>query len=259
MKIKLSCRDDLLSPLSIKDKFTLARKLGFEAIELHGSNVWGREKEILAAYRDGVIFSNIAAGYWGSLADSRPSEGEKAYNSACYLLRFAAEIGARGLVVIPFWGWPFSPLGPLAEVSLPEEKMIGYLRGLAELAEKLKVKVFLEPVNRYESPVFNRLEEMSTLISRIDRPALKILADFFHMNIEEESIAESIRRSGSLIGLVHLADSNRLAPGEGHTDFRKPLESLEQAGFAGYLSFECRGKIDASMLAKGAKYIKGLR
>ena len=47
---------------------------------------------------------------------------------------------------------------------------------------------------------------------------VRILADMFHMNIEEADMAESIRQFGILIGHVHFADSNRRAIGFGHTD-----------------------------------------
>lgn len=252
----LSCRDELLPVPSIKEKFKLARRLGFDAIELHGSNIWAMEKEILSAYDNGAVFSNISAGYFGSLADSRKNESNKAYKSACYLLEFGAKIKVTGLVIIPFWGQSFSTLSPLADIILHEDKLVKHLRGLCDLASKLKMNIFLESVNRYESPVFNRLDDMAHLISRVNSPNIKILADFFHMNIEESSIEESLNKYSSLIGLIHLADSNRLAPGEGHIDFRRALKCLMEIGFKGYMSFECKGKIDIRTLKKSVKYIR---
>ena len=50
---------------------------------------------------------------------------------------------------------------------------------------------------------------------------MKLLADLFHMNIEEANLAEAIRAAGSHIGHVHFADSNRRAAGMGHTDFAR--------------------------------------
>ncbi len=254
--IKLACRDDLLPAGSMREKSILARQLGFKAIELHGNNVWHREKEILTAYKEGFVFSDIAAGYRGSLFGSHPSEHLKAYKTACSLLRFAAEIGADGLVIVPFLGLPFSSLNSLVNLSFHQDKLVENLQGLAELAEELKVNIFIEAVNRYESPCYNRLEEIARLISRIGRSNSKILADLFHMNIEERSIQEALCRYGDRVGLVHLADSNRLPPGEGHIDFRKVMKSLMRTGFTGYLSFECRGKIDAPMLKKAVEHIK---
>ena len=78
-KLKLACRDDLLMPYEIEKKYELALELGFDAIELHGSNIWTNEQKIIKAYEQGIKFSNIAAGFCGSLVDKRISEQKKAY------------------------------------------------------------------------------------------------------------------------------------------------------------------------------------
>jgi len=252
----LACRDDLLSPSSFDEKFKLASELGFDALELHGSNIWGREKEICKARDKGAVFSNIAAGFWGSLADKRKAEREKACLQIKHFLTFSAEIGAAGVIIIPFWGLPFSPFTPRSKIEFAGREFGQQMNELCETAEKLSLDIFLEPVNRYESPMFNSLEEMADLIERIACPNLKLLADFFHMNIEESSLAQSILRWGKLIGMVHLADSNRLPPGYGHLDFSKPVRQLREIAFDGCLSFECRGEINEEMLRNGVKCIR---
>ena len=66
------------------------------------------------------------------------------------------------------------------------------------------------------------------------------MPDFFHMNIEEADIAESLRAAGKHIAHVHLADSNRRLPGLGHTDFASGFAALRDTGFDGTLAIECR-------------------
>jgi sugar phosphate isomerase/epimerase len=58
------------------------------------------------------------------------------------------------------------------------------------------------------------------------------------MNLEEDSIEGAFREHGHLLQHVHLADSNRGAPGSGHLDFRPILAALADAGYENYLSFE---------------------
>jgi sugar phosphate isomerase/epimerase len=65
------------------------------------------------------------------------------------------------------------------------------------------------------------------------------MGDLFHMNIEEDDIAGAIRRADGYLAHVHLADSNRLQPGAGHTDFAPALAALRDIGFEGYLALEC--------------------
>ena len=65
-----------------------------------------------------------------------------------------------------------------------------------------------------------------------------LLADLFHMNIEETNIAQAIERGGSRIGHVHFVDSNRRAAGFGHIDFAPIAQSLRSIGYDGFASAE---------------------
>jgi sugar phosphate isomerase/epimerase len=58
------------------------------------------------------------------------------------------------------------------------------------------------------------------------------------MNIEEVSIYESIIEAKDYITHVHFADSNRWAPGYGHLDFQKIVETLKEINYQGYVSAE---------------------
>jgi sugar phosphate isomerase/epimerase len=112
------------------------------------------------------------------------------------------------------------------------------LRYLCERAEHNNVGLLIEPINRYETSLIPTLQSAAELINKIGSDRLKILMDTFHMNIEEASISESIEKYGSMIGHVHFADSNRLAPGRGHIDFREVLNSLDRVNYKGFISFE---------------------
>jgi sugar phosphate isomerase/epimerase len=100
------------------------------------------------------------------------------------------------------------------------------------------VPIFLEPLNRYEQHLVNRLEQGVEFAERAGG-GVAIMADFFHMTIEEADIAASIRAAGQHIVHVHVADSNRLQPGKGHLDFRPGFAALKEVGYDGYLGIEC--------------------
>jgi sugar phosphate isomerase/epimerase len=97
--------------------------------------------------------------------------------------------------------------------------------------------VLVEPLNRYESNVLNTLADTVVLTDGL--PHVRVLADLFHMNIEEADLAAAIRSAGAAVGHVHLADSNRRPAGMGHTDFGPVVAALRDIGYAGYLSAEC--------------------
>jgi sugar phosphate isomerase/epimerase len=85
------------------------------------------------------------------------------------------------------------------------------------------------------------------------------MADFFHMNIEEADIAKSIEDAGSYIMHVHLADSNRLLPGYGHTDFKSGFNALKKINYRNFMALECRIPGDPDIeLPKCVKYLKSL-
>lgn len=87
-----------------------------------------------------------------------------------------------------------------------------------------------------------------------------ILIDTFHMNIEEASIYESIKKSKDYITHVHIADSNRWAPGSGHLDFTRIITTLKEIGYPGYLSAEILPLPDPVSAARLAiEYLKEIR
>ena len=119
-----------------------------------------------------------------------------------------------------------------------EEWTIDCLRKCTEFAQEYNILLTLEPVNRYESNFINTLNEGIEFIERVGASNLRLLADTFHMNIEEVSIYDSIIQAKDFITHVHFADSNRWAPGCGHLDFAKIVQTLKKIGYQGYVSAE---------------------
>ena len=123
---------------------------------------------------------------------------------------------------------------------------------LEELGEYAKGKgqpLFYEPLNRYETNLFNTLAEGSAIIDSLQTKNVKLLADLFHMNIEESDIAQAIRDAGDRVGHVHFVDSNRRAAGLGHMDHAPIVAALKEIGYEGYLCAEAFPKPDADTCA----------
>jgi sugar phosphate isomerase/epimerase len=102
----------------------------------------------------------------------------------------------------------------------------------------------VEPINRYEDYMVNRLEEAVSLADEVERAtgvdSVRVCADLFHMNIEEDDLAAAIRAAGPRIAHVHVDDTNRLQPGTGHMDFGSVVEALHDVGYDDWLTLECR-------------------
>jgi sugar phosphate isomerase/epimerase len=109
---------------------------------------------------------------------------------------------------------------------------------LADRAARHGVPLLYEPLNRYETNLFNRQGEAVAFLRSLRSRNVQLLCDLFHMSIEESCIADALRAAGSRVGQVHFADSNRQAIGWGHTDMTPIMAVLREINYAGYLSAE---------------------
>ena len=112
---------------------------------------------------------------------------------------------------------------------------------LATLSDKASCHgqtLLYEPLNRYETNLFNRQADAADFLKQRSLHNVRLLCDLFHMNIEEADSAAAIRAVAPHIGHVHWADSNRQAMGLGHTDPRPVIACLREIGYHGYLSAE---------------------
>jgi sugar phosphate isomerase/epimerase len=124
------------------------------------------------------------------------------------------------------------------------------LEPLAAQAQKFGVPLLLEPLNRYESNVFNRVGDTVTFLRGLQTRNIKILADLFHMNIEEVNSAQALKDAGDFIGHIHFVDSNRGPAGAGHIAMEPIVQALRQINYAGYISAECLPWPDPDAAAK---------
>lgn len=123
------------------------------------------------------------------------------------------------------------------------------VRALCDYAAPKQVTLMLEPVNRYECDFVNSVEDGVALLKRINKPNFKLMPDIFHMNIEDRMIADELARNIQHIAYIHLADSNRLAPGQGHTNFKELFDALSAIPYSGWMSVEILPKPDPNTAA----------
>lgn len=95
-----------------------------------------------------------------------------------------------------------------------------------------------EPLNRYETDLFNQQAAAAEWLAGRGLAQVRLLCDLFHMNIEEAEPAAALEAVGDFVGHVHWADSNRQAIGFGHTQVEPIVAALRRIGYAGYLSAE---------------------
>lgn len=178
----------------------------------------------------------------GIFNDSRDltSNGESGKNAVQYLkdsVDFANAVGAKVIIVVP------SPVGRTAKpegYTIEEliENAVANLREVADYAQENGIKIAIEAINRYETYFMNTLSKAMDLVKRINHPAVGIMADLFHMNIEESSLIDSLYMIRDYLLHVHIADNTREAAGMGSTDFKEVLRVLKNIEYQGSLTME---------------------
>jgi sugar phosphate isomerase/epimerase len=138
-----------------------------------------------------------------------------------------------------------------------EVLFIDMARDLCEYATPRDVTLILEPVNRYEIDFINSVKEGVELLEKVKMPNMKLMPDVFHMNIEDRSISGELAKNIDYVVYIHLADSNRLAPGQGHIDFEELFSTLKKVGYNGWISVEILPKPDPdTAAAQAVDYLK---
>jgi sugar phosphate isomerase/epimerase len=145
----------------------------------------------------------------------------------------AQRVGA--LVIV---GLIHGPIPPGEDRENAAERLLGSLGRVARAARTGGVRFVIEPINRYESNWLNTVEEIMDFLARLGEDNVGVLPDTFHMNIEEADLAGALRRARDRLWHVHVADSNRWAPGAGHLDFRALVSTLTEIAYPGFLSAE---------------------
>lgn len=128
------------------------------------------------------------------------------------------------------------PPGETHERAL--ERFLPAVSRVAQAAGRRGVRLVIEPINRYETNWLNTVEEVMDLLRRLGEDNVGVLPDTFHMNIEEAAPAAAVRAARTRVWHVHVADSNRRAPGLGNVDFDALVREIARARYAGFLSAE---------------------
>lgn len=217
-----------------------ASELGFDAIEIFASGPDAvpvdHVLKMCERYHLRVAAVGTGAGmvkHGLSLTDADPVRRSQAVGFVESMIQFGAQLNAPAIIGSMQGRWS-GALPKLAAMDLLENS----LATLAGCAASHSQVLLFEPLNRYESNLVNTLAEGTRLIQSTNAKNLLLLADLFHMNIEETDIAQAIAQAAGLVGHVHFVDSNRRAAGYGHLDFKSVIAALHEIAFCGYLSAE---------------------
>lgn len=147
----------------------------------------------------------------------------------------AADLGSPilgGVTYAPWFGFPDDDL------HARRERSAASLRDVARAAESVGVDVCVEILNRFESFMFNTVDQANDYLDMVEHPSIKIELDTFHMNVEEADLAAAVRSASPRLGHVQVAGSNRSMPGKGHIDWSSLADTLDDVGYEGWVVVE---------------------
>jgi sugar phosphate isomerase/epimerase len=216
-----------------------AKKFGYDCVELHVRAPEELDLQPIrkALHETGLCVSALGTGR--AYVDDRlslidPDTREQALKRLFGFIDAASVLGAQVII------------GCLRGNIPAGEKDGGSLLLLADAMRRADVYaaehgvgLLLEAINRYENNYLCSVYDVADFIQDAELCATGVLADMFHMNIEEADPVAAAYDNAGLIHYVHAADSNRLYPGAGHTDIAAILMALKQKGYAGDISAEC--------------------
>ena len=267
--MKLSCQEQLLPGDSLEERWEFATGAGFNGIELRArgdGHFAARLPELRAAARAGVVMATVCPETDHFIGDFDAGRRRDATDQLRSQLSVVAELGGDGVLTPASWGMFSLRLPPFIPPRQPDEDRKVLLEALTELAGHAAAEgvwLAVEPINRYEDYMVNRLEQAVDLGEEAERAtgsaSVRVCADLFHMNIEEDDLAAAIRAAGTRIAHVHVDDTNRLQPGTGHMDFAGVFAALRDIGYGGWLTFECqlRGAPEEALPAS-TRFLRGL-
>ena len=133
------------------------------------------------------------------------------------------------------------------------QQFVDILKQMGPLAGQNDVIVIIEPLNTKETNFINSVAEGTEIAKEANHPNICVLADFYHMALENES-PDSIRQAGAMLKHCHIAEKeNRLAPGTTDYDFTPYFKALKDIGYQGGISIEGRWNDFDTQLAGAIK------
>jgi len=133
----------------------------------------------------------------------------------------------------------FSGQPPTAD---ERKRAVEVLTQAAEHAQKVKVKIAIEYLNRFECYFLTNALDAKNLVREINHPYFGTMYDTFHANIEEKNISHAIASMEDTYVHVHISENDRGTPGSGHVHWDETFKALRKAKYDGWLTIEAFGR-----------------
>ena len=219
------------------------KKLGFDILEVAALGLVNLPDEKLErlkqlAEQHNVILTagiGLPKEYDVSSSDATVRRNGIAFMKKVMDAMYQAGIDRVGGTVYSYWPADYSH--PFDKPTARKYSMES-VKELAEYARQYDITLLIETLNRFEQFLLNDAEEAVSYVKEVDEPNVKVMLDTFHMNIEEDNIADAIRYTGDHLGHLHIGEANRKVPGKGSMPWKEIGQALKDIHYDGYVVME---------------------
>ena len=251
---KYSVSEWVLNEPTTERAIECAAAAGLDAIELTASASFDPAAARRLVDALGLQVSGISPGVSADrdFAAASATQRRAAIAHLRHCIEMAQELSASIVVVVPSDRTKSASPGERGEaIERAAEAIREAVRDLGEGGPR----VALEPLNRYETYLVHTLADADDLRRRIDHPCVGLMADTFHMNIEEDNVQRVLDQYGKHLVHIDLADNQRREPGSGDFDFKAFLSHLAAVGYEGWLNLECM-PADRRAIQEGRRHVE---
>ncbi len=219
-----------------KSYISKVKKLGFDILEISCAMLKNISREELVEMRDMARAEGVTltAGYGPGPSENLASSDEAVVKNA---VAFYTDILKKlEILDIHTLGggissyWPVDYTKPIDKEG-DWKRSVKNVRTVGKIAQECGVDYCLEVLNRFEGYLLNTCAECRQFVEEVDVPAVKIMLDTFHMNIEEDSMTEAILLAGDRLGHFHVGENNRRLPGKGNLPWYQIGSALRAIGY----------------------------
>ena len=104
------------------------------------------------------------------------------------------------------------------------------------------ITIGLEALNRFECYLFNTMATLCHHVAALNHPAIRVMYDTFHCNIEEADPIAAFTDHLPLIAHVHVSENDRGVPGRGNIPWAETFRAIRASGYDDWLTIEAFGR-----------------
>lgn len=219
-----------------KSYISKVKKLGFDILEISCAMLKNISREELVEMREMARAEGVTltAGYGPGPSENLANSDEAVVKNAVAfytdILKKLEILDIHTLGGGIYSYWPVDYTKPIDKEG-DWKRSVKNVRTVGKIAQACGVDYCLEVLNRFEGYLLNTCAECRQFVEEVDVPAVKIMLDTFHMNIEEDSMTEAILLAGDRLGHFHVGENNRRLPGKGNLPWYQIGSALRAIGY----------------------------